>query len=160
MPSGVVFQSIAEGWPRTSSSSAGGEGVPFVAYGPYPAGGTLADLYRGSVERAENLEAATIPVERIHRPILLISGEADTLWPSTELSQRAVERLKDKAFAYPYEHVAYPNAGHLISSIREDSTGRGGTAEGNAHAQRDGQRRMFEFFEKHLGAGRPEEPMP
>lgn len=150
VPSGVVFQSIAEGWPRTSSWSLGGEGIPFVPYAPYVPGGTLADLYRRSVEQATDLEAATIPVEKIAGPVLLLSGRADTLWPSSLLSERVVERLAAKGFAHPYEHVAYDDAGHLISRIRDDASRRGGTDEGNATAQRDAQRRMLEFLKRYL----------
>ena len=98
-----------------------------------------------------NLEAATIPVERIHGPVLLLSGEADNLWPSTMLSEMIVTRLRSHRFKYPVEHTAYPEAGHLISTIRtDDVTRRGGTIEGNHEAQVDGRRRFLDFFLRNL----------
>jgi dienelactone hydrolase len=154
VPSGYVFQSIAPGYPRTSSWSYRGRDVPYVAYGSVSSPANLAALYRAGVEQADSLEAATITVERINGPLLLLSGREDTLWPSTWLSDRVVERLAAKGFVHPYEHVAYESAGHLISSIRDDDvTFRGGTQEGNRRAQVDGQRRFLEFFTRHLASG-------
>jgi dienelactone hydrolase len=152
-PSAVVFQSIAPGFPLTSSWTEGGTEVPFVPFGQTADGGNLADYYRAGIEQVDSLalERATIKVERIAGPVLLLSGRDDTLWPSTLLGEMVVSRLRSHRFPHPLEHVAYEHAGHLISSIRSDDvTYRGGTIEGNAAAQRDGQRRFFEFFERAL----------
>lgn len=151
VPSGYVFQSIAEGFPRTSSWTYRGRELPFVAYGSVESPRSIGDFYRAGLQQAESLEPATIRVENINGPVLLLSGESDTLWPSADLSRGVVERLRAHGFAHAVEHVAYPDAGHLISSIRDDdSTGRGGTVEGNRRAQVDGQRRLLEFFERAL----------
>lgn len=154
VPSGVVFQSIASGYPRTSSWSSHGKELPFVAYGKVDHPKNTAEIYGVGLELAErdkSIEAAVIPVERINGPILLLSGQDDTLWPSTRLSEMIVARLRAHKFRYPFEHVAYPGAGHLISSIRKDDvTRRGGTPEGNRQAQEDGQRRFLEFFKRIL----------
>jgi hypothetical protein len=37
----------------------------------------------------EQFEKAEIPVERLNGPVLLISGDADQVWPSTQLSKVA-----------------------------------------------------------------------
>ena len=151
VPSGLVFQSIASGHPHTSSWTSQGKDLPFVAYGKVENPKSTAEIYRAGIEQAGSLEAATIPVERIHGPILLLSGQSDNLWPSTLLSEMIVNRLHEKNFKYAFEHIAYPDAGHLISSIRtDDVTRRGGTAEGNRKAQIDGQRRFLDFFTKNL----------
>jgi dienelactone hydrolase len=153
VPSGVVFQSIASGYPHTSSWTYQGKDLPFVAYGKVENPKNTAEIYRAGIEQADSLEAATIPVERIRGPILLLSGQADNLWPSTMLSEMVVKRLREHNFKYSVEHIAYPNAGHLISSIRtDDVTRRGGTADGNHAAQADGQRRFLDFFVKNLKA--------
>jgi len=39
----------------------------------------------------QDIEAATIPVEKITCPILLISGEDDKMWPSTMFSNLVME---------------------------------------------------------------------
>lgn len=161
VPSGLVWQSVADGFPSTSSWSYRGAEVPFVAYGQVDKPTSTADFYRAGIEQAgtESLAAATIPVEQINGPILLLSGRADNLWPSTELSERVVFRLGEHQFGYPLEHQAYPDAGHLISRVRDDDvTRRGGTPEGNRHAQHDGRDRMIAFLEQHLKPNYEAEP--
>lgn len=153
VPSGVVFQSIAEGFPSTSSWTHRGREVPYVAYGTVESPRSIGDFYRAGLEQTDSIDAATIRVENINGPVLLLSGESDTLWPSASLSAAVLDRLRAHGFAHAVEHVAYPDAGHLISSIYpddEDPTGRGGTEAGNRHAQVDGQRRFLEFFERTL----------
>jgi len=152
-PSGVVFQSIAAGYPLTSSWTLGGRDVPFVPYGAVPNAASIAEVYLAGIRTlgGDSLEAATIKVERINGPILMLSGKADNLWASATLADRITARLRDRQFSHPVEHIAYEDAGHLISSIRSDDvTRRGGTVQGNAFAQRDGQRRFLEFFERVL----------
>ena len=153
VPSGFVWQSIADGYPLTSSWSYRGAEVPYLLYGSVERPTSIADFYRAGIEQAgpETLTAATIPVERIKGPILLLSGRADNLWPSTDLCERIVTRLGEQRFGYPVEHHAYPDAGHLISRVRDDDvTRRGGTEEGNRQAQLDGRDRMIAFLERHL----------
>ncbi len=149
VPSSHVFQSIADGWPRTSSWSHGGEPLPFVPYARVEFS-NLAELYAASLEE-EAAAAAAIPVEQIQGPILLLSGEADTLWPSAAMSAAVVERLERHGFAHEVVHVAYPGAGHGISSIRDGVADRlGGTEEGNREAQLDARERMLAFLTRHL----------
>jgi dienelactone hydrolase len=151
VPSGFVHQSIAEGYPRTSSWTFQGRELPYVPYGSVPGATSTAELYLAGVKSLTGaaLEEATIKVERINGPILMLSGKSDNLFGSATLAGLAEARLRAKGFGHPFEHIAYENAGHLISSIRsEDVTRRGGTAEGNTFAQRDGQRRFLEFFDR------------
>jgi dienelactone hydrolase len=63
---------------------------------------------------AEELAKAEIPVERINGPVLLISGTADRVWPATMLSEIARERLAAHDHTYPYDHLAYEEAGHTL----------------------------------------------
>lgn len=157
VPSSHVFQSIADGWPRTSSWSHGGEPLPFVPYARVEFS-NLAELYAASLEQKEAAAAAAIPVEEIQGPVLLLSGEADTLWPSAAMSAAVVERLERHGFAHEVVHVAYPGAGHGISSIRDGVADRlGGTEEGNREAQLDARERMLAFLGRHLGTPPAEE---
>jgi dienelactone hydrolase len=57
-------------------------------------------------ENKEAVEKALIKVENINGPILLVSAKKDEMWPSTEMSNEIMERLKAKQFKYPYEHIA------------------------------------------------------
>jgi pimeloyl-ACP methyl ester carboxylesterase len=64
-----------------------------------------------AMERADNLEQASIKVENINGPVLLVSGQDDIMWPSAFMSDRALERLKKNNFTHPKGHLALPG-GH------------------------------------------------
>jgi pimeloyl-ACP methyl ester carboxylesterase len=95
---------------NTSSFSSHGEPVPFV---PVPWSAVPALLkrdLRGAWERMledeEAVARAAIPVEKINGPILLLSATQDEFWPSSEMSESMVERLRKHDFPYRYDHVA------------------------------------------------------
>lgn len=58
--------------------------------------------------------ASVIPVERVKGPILILSVERDTIWPSRESGKRLEKRLSEESFAYPYKHVCYPHMSHMM----------------------------------------------
>lgn len=125
----------------------------------------VADLFRQSFSDldARSVKAATIPVEKIDGPVLLISGKDDGIWPSTALSEIAIHRLEEHAHPYPYKHLAYEKAGHIISlpfqptaywdtfEVMPGVTLRaGGTSSGNAHAAADSWPQVLEFIAEGL----------
>ena len=105
-----------------------------------------------------------IPVERVNGAVLLISGRDDEVWPSTEMADAIMARLRQHRFAHPFVHLAYDHAGHGIgrpftstmelNSRRHPLTGRimrmGGTPSGTARARADSWRRMLAFVDEHL----------
>lgn len=116
VPSNVVWQS-ARAVDRSSSSwTFHGDPLPFVPYkGPLtPQSGRLADLFELSLQNERAVEAATIEVENINGPILLISAAQDEIWPSEKMSDAIVERLREKGFSYPYQNLSY-ETGHGFS---------------------------------------------
>jgi len=60
-------------------------------------------------------EFAQVPVEHINGPILLISGDADELSPSTALSRVAWDRLQQTAHPWLNQFLSFPGAGHGIN---------------------------------------------
>lgn len=118
------------------------------------------DIYLRDMVAHDFDDSRWIPVENIRAPILLVSGEADAIWPSNIASQRVLERLAAKNFAYPAHHLEYAGAGHavnfpmLVKSLADrgesDQQGFalsfGGTPAHNAHAQSDAFHRMIEFI--------------
>jgi len=165
VPSSVVWQSLpsSAAWdraidqqPRRSSWTYKGQPFPFVPYAAATTTDSLADMYRRSLDQREFIERAAIPVERIKAPILLLSGKQDTTWPSSLMSEMVMTRLRAHNFGFPHEHIAYDDAGHMIWGRRTDipATRRGGTEEGNRVAQDDAERRMLEFFGRHLASAR------
>ena len=46
--------------------------------------------------------AASIAVEKINGPVMVISGTDDQLWPSTRFSEMVIERLEAHDHPFPY----------------------------------------------------------
>jgi len=178
VPSGVMwggFGNSVNGQPPAAWTY-GGQPLPFVrAPIPREVQQQLADDARAGRPLHETpwfvaqmhdpavLDRAAIPVERIHGPILLVSGEADELWPSTALADYAVQRLKDHQFAYPVTHLHYPDAGHFLGAPGLPTTvthsynpsaktvlEAGGTAKGYAAAQADSWPKVLAFLDEQL----------
>lgn len=112
---------------------------------------------------ADAVRQATIPVERIQGPVLLLSGKNDKLWPSTYMADRVMKRLAEHKHPYSDQHFSYSGCGHNIgvpnmpvppSRIVVPMAGiemeLGGTVEGSAFAAWDAGRRVREFLEKNL----------
>ena len=73
--------------------------------------GTLRKQFEKALENKEEVEQASIPVEKIQGAILLMSGKKDFMWPATKMSEQIMSRLTTKGFTYPYSHIAY-DSGH------------------------------------------------
>ena len=177
VPSGVVWQGVSfDRWayfrePR-SSWSLGGEPLPFVRFarprfsemirmigfffGKPPALGPI--FYEPALEDEAAVAAASIAVEKINGPVLVISGTDDQVWPSTRLSEMVIERLEAHDHPFPYEHLRYEGAGHMISMPRsgqETPQARrfklGGTEEADEYASKDSWQKVLGFLKKYLG---------
>ena len=109
------------------------------------------------------VEAATIPVERIQGPVMLVTGGSDGLWPSEALTDYALRRLRERKFPHRIEHLSYPDAGHAIGwpnvtctmirfkhPVSGDEIDLGGTPAANAHASHDAWPRMLAFLRESL----------
>ena len=176
-PSPIVWQAIPfdrefyYGGPR-SPWSFRGEPVPFVPLArPLPSellrmtGAVLegrAISARPFYERALGaravVDAASIAVEKIKGPVLLISGTDDGLWPSTPFSEMAMERLKAHDHPFRFEHLRYEGAGHLLALPGyepKESWGRnlelGGSPEANEFANTDSWPKVLGFLKESLG---------
>ena len=138
------------------------QGQPLAYYAP---------RRRSSQNPATEMETA-IPVEHMHGPVLLISGEDDEVWPSSLMANAIVGRLESNHFSYPIEHLKYSHAGHMAGRpeivpawhgrVRHPVSGRemnfGGTPKGDAESSLDAIPKVLEFFNTNLGAGITEVP--
>jgi len=108
--------------------------------------------------RVAELNAA-IQVEHIHGDVLLISGSDDGVWSSDTMADSIMRRLKAANFAYRYQHLCYPKAGHHAGRplIVPTWTGGlttpanrplhlGGTPGGNALSTLDAVPKTLEFL--------------
>lgn len=102
----------------------------------------------------DQLERAEIPVERTNGPVLLISGDADQVWPSTQLSQIAMDRLQRSERHYLDGFLHYPDAGHGIQPPYLPATPgtyyNGGDPRGNAFANEDSWQRVLNMLDERL----------
>ena len=182
VPSGIVWQGVSfDRWsyfrePR-SSWSLGGEPLPFVRFarprfsemirmigfffGKPPALGPI--FYEPALEDEAAVAAASIAVEKINGPVLVISGTDDQVWPSTRLSEMVIERLQAHHHPFPYEHLRYEGAGHMISMPRsgqETPQARrfklGGSQEADEYASTASWQKVLGFLKKSLSLGKEE----
>jgi dienelactone hydrolase len=170
VPSGVVWPGIASsGEPPGSAWSWRGRPVEcMVTAAPDSAVWSKAPVaitpwFLESMKNRQHLEAAAIAVENINGPVLMFSGTDDQMWPSLNLADLAVQRLAERNFPHPYEHVSYAGAGHFIrfpysppiSAVFHPVTrmmmALGGTPEANHIANLDSWRRCLSFLKKFLG---------
>lgn len=155
---GVAFDRQARRHGPRSSWTIAGEPVPFLPFSRPGAADTLRmagllagrptairPFYEGALDDSAAVGRATTPIENIAGPVMLISGTDDQMWPSGRLCELAVDRLRAHRHPFPYEHLHYDGAGHMItppSLAPEPSTtiGRfkmGGSEEANAAAGAD-----------------------
>lgn len=153
VPSSVVWAGIdMAGGPVGSSWTANGAPLPYVHYDLSKGFTGVFNLYNDRLGGAP--AEARIPVENIHGPVMMISGQADGLWPSSRMAAEVEQRLKDHQFAYPVVSIAYPDAGHGAFGIpvSPDAPGLaraaylGGTIPGLVAARADGWPRVLAFL--------------
>ncbi len=175
VPSGVVWPGVG-GFPPGPAWTRDGVGVPTVSLPVDPelqaeivrkmrAGEpiVLTPMFRAAMKHGEAMAAAEIPVERIRGPVLLISAKDDAIWPSTDLAEIAVARLRAHGHPYPVEHLSYDDAGHLLLAPYRVTTipamphpvlrmklAFGGTPAGTAHAMEESWQRVLSFLETSL----------
>ena len=173
-PSSVAWSCICSGSPRSSWSLDGKSvtAVPPLPQQPPAVPGPVRPTinYLNRLRRAP--AGATIPVERIRGPVLLIAGDDDQLWPSLHMARQVMQRRASRG-GHPEDRLmAFAGAGHLIgkSFLPAGSTriagGRietGGTPAGNARAQAEAWPRVVQFLkgaEGGEGAGGAERKRP
>lgn len=123
---------------------------------------TLPSFLQGMQDK-DAFEAATIPVEKIRAPLLLVSSGDDKMWPSSIYTANILKRLKEKNSRITCEHLHYPKAGHGITLPNLPQLGPvyyhpigkrwfavGGTPAADQYASQDSWKKLVAFFEKSL----------
>jgi pimeloyl-ACP methyl ester carboxylesterase len=94
----------------TSSFSMNGQQLPFVPVPdsavPHLMEGHLRPAWDEMVKDKDAMEKAAIQVEKINGPVFLLSATQDEFWPSKEMSDAIIARLKKSEFRFNAEHVA------------------------------------------------------
>ncbi|MCM3079358.1 acyl-CoA thioesterase/BAAT N-terminal domain-containing protein [Brevibacillus invocatus] len=114
-------------------------------------GKRVDSIHGACFSNQDMLEQATIPVEKIQGPLLLISSDDDHWWPSSLHCKRMVQRLTEHDFSHSYLHLDYQNVGHGIRFPYIPTTNlrlNGGTAKNNAFAAKDSWHHILAFLKQ------------
>jgi dienelactone hydrolase len=158
MPTSVAWNGInwAEGGQSAYASwTANGAEVATMPYSSYNhAEGTIS-VYRSIHDAARGSEAerAAIPIELSRAAVMLVCGEAETMWPACPMSRMMQARVSARG-GPPVQLLAYPDAGHLVfgppipagNTFYSRLAMLGGTVEGNANARADSWPRIIAFL--------------
>jgi len=166
VPSGIVWQGVHE-TEVASSWTLNGEALPFARW--FFSDDDIEKLMAGESVALRNayamdkndpgiLAAATIEVERINGPVLLISGTDDQMWPSDVFGDLVMERLETAGHPHERRHLKVAEAGHLVflpvfmtAANREPVQFMfGGTAKVDSHGSVEAWREMVDFLHRYL----------
>lgn len=176
-PSAFVYEGLTGREENQNKSSWLYEGKPWPFLSQVPSPAILAyeqqclrenipiafrSRYLSSFEQSCHDEQATIPVEKINGPVLLISGQDDQMWPSERFGSLIEQRLKQHGFPHDILHLTYENAGHKIGipflptttlhqahhAVANILCAYGGTSAGNAFASAHSWQNLLAFLEK------------
>jgi dienelactone hydrolase len=178
VPSAVVWPGLSASQKAPVAWTWGGKPVPAILSDSgsqgegktvlMPDGKTRAAVYTPDFEaemaRRDRVARAAIPVERIQGPVLLLGGKADALWPSARFTRMTWDRLRSAHHPFADEIHNYADAGHDLCSLPGESTtfefvkeneqggwfAFGGTARGNAAAQREALQAIDRFLDANL----------
>jgi len=118
-----------------------------------------APSFVSALRDADAVARSRIRVEHIAGPVLLLSGTDDGFWPSSEMADSVVRRMRAATHRHPVVHLRYEGAGHSIqfpfvpttrivkphAVARVDLTA-GGTPQANAHANADSWPKVVSFL--------------
>jgi dienelactone hydrolase len=107
------------------------------------------------------IKEAMIPVENIRCPLLILSGDKDTLWPCSLFGKNIMERLDLCGSKIKRKFINYLNAGNnlllippvpsidLPFQLADGSWSiHGGSTEGNAHAHKEAWQEILNFLKQ------------
>lgn len=77
---------------------------------------SFPEVYEAAYRNAD--ESSLIQCEKICGPVLLVSSEHDSIWPSRQSCENMMKRLKEHAFTYPYKHLNYRYGSHMLLPFR------------------------------------------
>jgi len=155
MPTGVARPAIPASDPPVPSWTLGGAPVAFFPYATASfAKSGFFGLYNDALSTEAQHPDAVIKVERIAAPILMVCGEADTLWPSCRMADEIAARRAAHGDPRP-TILHYPDAGHGVFGPPPPTAipalaSLGGTPDGNRNARIDGWPKVLAFLKTQL----------
>lgn len=108
VPGSAVFPALTDAM-TTGGFSLHDKPLPFVpmTWGatPYLLVGDLRGAFETIMQDGAAMQRAAIAVENINGPIQFVSASRDEMWPSKEMADAMMLRLKAKGFRHPVEHL-------------------------------------------------------
>lgn len=160
MPTSVAWNGVNwanGGQSERSSWTAGGKEVPTMPFGEWDQADGIISVYRTIEDLARQAEAerAAIPIERGRADVLLVCGEAETMWPACPMARQVAARSKARS-GPPVTVFAYKDAGHFVFGppIARDHPfyprlgAYGGSVAGNAAARIDSWPKVVAFLRR------------
>lgn len=149
MPTNVSWNGInraSNGQSPHSSWTVDGKQVPTMPFSDWSASEGIISVYRAVEDPAQSAAAkrAAIPIERASARIMLVCGEAETMWPACPMSRMIEARSAEKS-GPAVSVLAYQDAGHFVfgpplaldNPFYERLDAFGGSVAGNARARAD-----------------------
>lgn len=151
-PSSVAWQgsSFDRDGEFASSWTERGRPLDHLSYGRWKWWAEMSPILAESLKTLPRHPGAAIPIERTVAPVLLVCGEADTLWPSCPMARQLEKRARGHGRP-AITLLAYPLAGHGAFGVpRRPDPQAGSGSEVNNRARMDGWPRVIAFLKSAL----------
>ena len=158
-PSSVAWQgsSFDRDGDFASSWTERGRPLDHLSYGRWKWWAEMGPILTETLETLPRNPGAAIPIERTAAPVLLVCGEADTLWPSCPMARQLAQRARRHGQP-TITLLAYPSAGHGAFGLpRQPGEEAGSGRDDNNRARMDGWPRVIAFLKSAL---EPPPPAP
>lgn len=157
-PTSVAWNGIdwaKRGQSPHSSWTVDGRDIQTMPFSDWDSAEGIISVYRGVVDpaRSAEMQRAAIEIERATARVLLVCGEAETMWPACPMARMVASRSKDRS-GPQVTILSYPDAGHFVfgpplssdNPFYERLDSFGGTVEGNALARADSWPQIIAFL--------------
>lgn len=108
VPGSAVFPALTDAM-TTPGFSLNDQSLPFVpmTWGATPdlLIGNLRGAFETIMQDEAAMQRAAIAVEKINGPVQFVSASRDEMWPSKEMADAMMLRLKTNGFRHPFEHL-------------------------------------------------------
>jgi hypothetical protein len=111
-------------------------------------------LFLEDLAHFKDPEGVAIPVEQIHGSVMLLAGGDDQIWPSANMAERIMARLRLHGHAFQDQSLNFSEVGHSIPYFYLPTRGNwqdsafavGGTPAGMAKAQAEAWPGILKFL--------------
>lgn len=108
VPGSAVFPALTDAM-TTAGFSLHDRPLPHVpmtwSATPYLFTRDLRSAFASIMRDEAAMQRAAIPVERINGPVQFVSAAQDEMWPSKEMADAMMQRLRSHGFRHPAEHL-------------------------------------------------------